>query len=32
VSWEIALADVGQQLVDIVNTYGGESILPFSDA
>ena len=32
VSWEVALADVGQQLVDLVNTYGGESVLPFSDA
>ncbi|MEC8730493.1 MAG: molybdopterin-dependent oxidoreductase [Actinomycetota bacterium] len=32
VTWEVALRDVGERLTDLVNTHGGECVLPFSDA
>lgn len=32
VTWEVALQDVGERLTDLVNTHGGECVLPFSDA
>ena len=32
VTWEVALRDVGEHLTDLVNTHGGECVLPFSDA
>ncbi|MEC7579472.1 MAG: molybdopterin-dependent oxidoreductase, partial [Actinomycetota bacterium] len=32
VTWEVALQDIGELLTDLVNTHGGECVLPFSDA
>ena len=32
VTWEVALRDVGERLTGLVNSHGGECVLPFSDA
>ena len=32
ISWDDALAEIGQRLRDVIETHGAEAVLPFSDA
>jgi anaerobic selenocysteine-containing dehydrogenase len=32
ITWDVALADIGRRLHEVIDTHGAEAVLPFSDA